>query len=686
MLLLLAASLLRQENFVRDAYGVPHVRAKDAVSAWRAMGFSVAQDRMWQLETSRRVSRGSMAVVFGPQYTQSDKETIQTGYTDAELTQQLAGLAPSSQAAFKAYADGVNDFLKSGPLPPEYAASGFEPEPWTTLDSAAIAVKLLRTFGRGGAGEVRNLALITYLKFRKETNGKVLDIVDDLAWREDPQAPTTIKGFPAPEIFPAVTRAETEKHLASLPDFSLIELLGGIRLAERQESTRVAQLFNAPYKSGSYAVLVPARESATGRPLLVNGPQMGMRAPSVVHECSISFPGFSATGIDVPGVPGIVVGHTKNIAWGLTSGVADTDDIVVDTNPVVISEDHPMIIPKDGVVVSVSRKRTADGPIIMQSGKGALVRRSAHWMAELRTYDSLAGLWTARNVKEADKSIATATMSFNVFMADTSGHTAYRYAGRVPIRAPGFDPRLPLPAGPAAAWRGFVPSDKMPHAYDPPTTTNWNDKPVPGWTNGDTPVWGRGFRGGELRRALPKGKLAIKDLEKAIWTIARRDETFPLFGQYFAGFDGWLLDGSVPAARYRAFVDRLREELFTTTMGNLVSPDNFKLALQPDLMAAALEGRTKFDYLAGRKASEVAAAALAKVPESLGAYMSGRAPNPGGEPVPYSNRGTFIQLVELLKAGPAGRSNLPPGNAERGAHSADQAELARTWTYKPMGF
>jgi penicillin amidase len=686
MLLLLAASLLRQENIVRDTYGVPHVRAKDATSAWRAMGFSVAQDRMWQLETSRRVSRGTMAEAFGPRFVQSDRETLQTGYTDAELQKQLDGLAPSSQAAFKAYADGVNDFLKAGPLPPEYAENKLTPEPWTTLDSAAIAVKLLRTFGRGGAGEVRNLALITYLKNRKETNGKVLDIVDDLAWREDPQAPTTLKGFPAPQVFPAVTRAETEKHLASLPDFGLIELLGGIRLAEKKESTRVAELVNAPFKSGSYAVLVPARESKTGRPLLVNGPQMGMRAPSVVHECSVSFPGFSATGIDVPGVPGIVVGHTKRIAWGLTSGVADTDDIVVDTKPVIVSRDSAFIAAKMSYATSVARMRTADGPIIMQSAKGALVRRSAHWMLELKTYDSLAGLWTARNVKDADKSIATATMSFNVFMADADGHTAYRYAGRVPIRAPGFDARLPLPAGPEAAWRGFVPSDKMPHAYDPPTTTNWNDKPVPGWTNGDTPVWGRGFRGGELRRSLPKGKLAIKDLEKAIWTIARRDETFPLFGQYFPGFDGWLLDGSVPAARYRAFVDRLREELFTTTVGNLVSPDNFKLALQPDLMSAALEGRTKFDYLVGRKASDVAAAALAKVPESLGAYLSGQVPNPGGTPVPYSNRGTFIELVELLKSGPSGRSNLPPGNAEHGPHSADQAELARTWTYKPMGF
>ena len=683
-MLALTVALLAQAPLARDAYGVPHVRAADAPAAWRAMGLAVAEDRMWQLETSRRAARGKMAAAFGPAYTQSDRETLQTFYTDDELRGQLASLAPSSQAAFRAYAQGVNDYLKAGDLPPEYAANGLVPEPWTELDSAAIAVKLLRTFGRGGAGEIRNLALLTYLKTRKGLDP--LDVLDDLAWREDPLAPTTLARFRSPTVFPAFTRAETERHLAALPDFSLFDLLGGLRVAERRESSRVAEAMGAPFKSGSYAVLVAARESATGRPLLLNGPQMGMRAPSVVHECSVSYPGFAVTGIDVPGVPGIVVGHTSRIAWGLTSGVADTDDIVVDKKPTVVTSDRPSIGVKNGTAVSVERKRTADGPILLELPKAAMVRRSAHWMSELATFDSLSGLWSARNVREADRAMRKATMSFNVFMADVEGHTAYRYAGRVPVRAPGFDPRLPLPAGPEAAWRGFVPPAQMPHAFDPPLVTNWNDKPAPGWTNGDTPAWGRAFRGGELRRALPKGKLAIADLEKAAWTIARRDDTYPSFGRYFPGFDGWLLDGSVPAARYRAFVERLREELFLPLVGNLVSPDNFRQALQPDLMLAALEGRTKADYLAGRKPADVVAAALAKVPATVAPYLSGTVPVPGGVPVPYANRGTFIEVVELLKAAPSGRSNLPPGNAERGPHATDQAELARTWTYKPMGF
>ena len=681
---MLALLVLTPSETTRDLYGIPHVRALGPDEAWRDMGYAVAEDRMWQLETSRRVARGTMAAAFGPAYVASDRETLTTGYTDAELKDQILALSGSSRRAIASYATGVNDFLKHGPLPPEYAANGLVPEPWTELDSAAIAVKLLRTFGRGGAGEVRNLALLTYLKARK--NPAPLDVLDDLVWPDDPAAPTTLRGFKAPRVFPPVTRAETERQLAALPEFNLFELLSGLRLAERRASTRVAQRFNAPYKSGSYAVLVPARESADGRPLLLNGPQMGMRAPSVVHECSVSFPGFAVSGIDVPGVPGIVVGQTKRIAWGLTSGVADTDDIVFDPKPTYVSEDQPRIMVKGGDAQVLDRRRTADGPAILVTDKGAMVRRSAHWMRELRTFDALAGLWSARNVRDADRAMQGATMSFNVFMADTGGHTAYRYAGLIPLRAKGFDSRLPLPAGPAARWRGFVPASKMPHAYDPPTLTNWNDKPVPGWVQGDTPVWGRLFRGAELRRSLPGGKLTPEDLQRAAFRIARREPTFPAFGRYLPGFDGSLLDGSVPAARYALFLDRLREELFLGSLGNLVSPENFRTALQPDLILAALEGRTKVDYLSGRKPADVVAAALARVPESAPPYLSGRIPVPGGEPIPYSNRGTYIEIIELFKDAPCGVANLPPGNAERGPHASDQAELARAWRYRPMGF
>ena len=58
---------------------------------------------------------------------------------------------------------------------------------------------------------------------------------------------------------------------------------------------------------------------------------------------------------------------------------------------------------------------------------------------------------------------------------------------------------------------------------------------------------------------------------------------------------------------------------------------------------------------------------------------------PGQPPIAYSNRGSYIQLVELRPGKAAwGRNVLPPGVAESGPHMLDQTALARSWLYKPM--
>ncbi len=157
-----------------------------------------------------------------------------------------------------------------------------------------------------------------------------------------------------------------------------------------------------------------------------------------------------------------------------------------------------------------------------------------------------------------------------------------------------------------------------------------------------------------------------------------------------AGFDGRLLDGSRQAATYVRFIAALREELLLGTTGNFISPDYFQLVGQPSVLLRALERRTKFDYLHGRSADEVVGKALQRAIGSATAngepvrFHADDIPVPGQPPIPYSNRGSFIQVVEILTGGPRGRDVLTPGVAESGPHAFDQVDLARSWLYKPM--
>ena len=465
MLICAVATLLIRQTpslITRGEYGVAYVNALSVDDAWRAMGYAVAQDRMWQMELSRRLARGKMAELLGPQYAASDKEVLQTEYTDDELKQQIDRLPTTLQNAFTQYAAGVNEFLEAGNLPPEFAKTGDKPSPWTPIDSAAIGVRLLQYFGRGGAGELRNMALLSYLQGRKPLKGHLTDVLDDFLWQNDPSSPTTVLAEDEPSrhpAFPALTKEITERHLAMLPKLGLLELLPGLSLAQRAKSTLLAERVGAPFKTGSYCMVVNGARSATGTPSLLSGPQMGFSDPSVVHEISIHAPGLDTVGMDIPGIPGVVIGHNRHLAWGLTSGVADTDDIIFYPKTAegyrYGTESRPLIAVsrtlhvKGGADQAVVQNRTSDGIVVLSTAAHGsdpgyfFARKSSYWMKELGSMTSFSSMWAASSAADADAAASKGTMSFNVFYATDAGDIGYRYAGIVPIRAQGWDPPLP---------------------------------------------------------------------------------------------------------------------------------------------------------------------------------------------------------------------------------------------------
>lgn len=719
----------------RDLYGVPRIDAPDLATAFRLAGRAVAEDRLWQMEMSRRIGRGRLAEVQGPSGVASDREVLLTGYTDAELDSQVNALPVEVREAWSAYADGVNEVIQERKacksLPEGYARLGFEPGPWTTTDSAAIAVQMAQRFGGGGAGELRNYALALYLK-TQPCKDKVFDVLDDFAWWNDPAAIPTVAAEDDPvkqrPTFRKPSRGETERQFASLPPSNMIELMPAVRLAEA-ESIRVASREHSVLaKTGSYAVVVSPTRSKTGYPILLSGPQMGFGAPSPVHEMAILTPSYRVSGLDVPGVPGVIVGHAPNVGIALTSGVADVQDIFFSRldgdgyaygrEKLAFETVNRTLKVKGEPDQTVVRRRTRFGPVLFESrqGKAVYSLRSTFAGRELEGFGLVFDIYRAKTAAEVDAAAAKIPVSFNLFYATTQGDIGYRYCGRVPLRADGVDPRFPTPGMPEYEWTGVIPADQMPHAANPKRGifANWNNKPVGWWPNGDTPLWGRIFRNATLLKAIPEGKLAIDDLERAAWTIARRDDEtdaqfHPMFQKALKGapldslrsdaagildaFDGWMVDGSAPASLYKECVRRLRRELLVPVTGNFVSDAIFDTVAQPTILWYALEGRSKYKYLGTRSASDVLRAAFEKAVdgfrETRGAdpglwrFQAGGIFVPEQPRIPYGNRGTFIQLLEM-RPKPIGRSVNPPGLAESGDHAFDQVPLARAWLYKPM--
>ena len=717
MISTLACLLAIQAPLTRDAYGVPIIRGKNMEEAMKWAGYATAQDRMWQMEMTRRGARSRLSEAFGKQYLEADKTQFQQFYTTPELQKQFDRLPGKMKSWFVAYTEGVNKYLSEGNLPAEYAKNELRAEPWTVLDSAAITINLLQLFGRGGAGELRNLAMYKYLELQPKISKRALDVFDDFAWQNDPNAIPTC--YPEddkvkPVTFPSPNASQTLKHLSILPDLGVFELLPGIRVVALDESKRQSEKLATPFKTGSYCVAINKSRSASGNPMLLSGPQMGFTIPSVVHEMSIHVPGVDVAGMDVPGIPGILIGATPDAAWGLTTGVADTEDIYlfktledgykvdnVNKKTTLTGYDIPV---KGEATQKVVRKDTEYGPIVYEVKPKftAFARKRVYAGRELQSYEAVAGLWTTKTKKEFDASTKRATMNFNCFIALKSGDIGWRYLGEVPMRSADFDPRFPLPATKAADWKGVIPFEQMPNVWNPKRgwIGNWNNKPASWWPNLDTPAWGESFRNNVLVSYLqPSGKKSLKDIEDVVSTLAINHETWNTLSAFltpenkgstgaFDAFHGAMLNGSADAALYQRFISELRNVLFLPTTNNFAGADNFALVAQPDVMAKALRKETKFDYLGKRTPGEVIQEAYARAQKAVGTkvFEASTIPVPGGtgiEPIPYRNRGTYIQIIELGKV-PNGRNVVTPGVAAVGPHSYDQADLARNFTFKPM--
>jgi penicillin amidase len=723
-------------EILRGPHGVPHVFAETLDGAFYSAGYAVAQDRLYQMDLSRRSSLGQLAGLTGSSAVASDTSAIKFGYTSEEYAEMFAALPPQARAALASYAQGVTAWIeeaaRTGKLPPQYG--GAKPRAWDVVDSLAISVNLARQFGRFGAGEIRNLLLTTLVQ--DKAKGNLAKLVDDFLWQNDPAAIATVSPaddpFKGASPFPRQKAGVLEAHLKLLPKANPLELLPGIRIEEQSDLKEMAAQVGAPYKWGSYCVVVSKERSANGEPILMNGPQMGFAVPSIVHQISISCPQYTAVGMDVPGIPGVLVGHSPKAAWGFTSGVADTDDVFfVKLDPKDSSrywfhggwrefQVTEVALPvKGGQPASAKREMSEYGPVIIKSPATgvAYVRKSSIWGQEALNIARILDLPSAASASDFRSIALGLTANMNLFCATASGDSAWFFCGRVPLRSPNADPRFPTPGDGAHDWTGILSPQKMPFVINPKSglIANWNNKPVSWWPNFDTPVWGRIFRNETLLKALPARPLSPQDLEAAARTIATGDNEQSYFVPdllkaaaevrlpreatealvYLRGWDGKAYDASVAPALYNAWLDALREDLFTDKLGSLGGPANFRLAAQPTIVWNALHKKTRLDYLEGRSAAEVMrrsfVRAVSNLSKRLGPnpaawqYAADRIPWKGLPETLYSNRGTYIQIVGF-GSGPIGRFVAPPGVSENpdSPSYSDQASLAANWAYFPM--
>jgi penicillin amidase len=507
-------------QIVRDAYGVPSVTAGSEHDAWWGAGYAAAQDRLFELELFRRASEGRLATLAGSSRIGDDTVVRQDLYRSEELDAMYAALPADLRDRFVAYRDGVNAWIshtRTSPLdlPGEFLVTVGAPAPWSVHDSVALGVYLARTIPTNADPESVELA---NMRAVQESGPKALDALVPL---RTPGAVTSVPRtqglFPSqPGRTPAMERAARRRSLRyvrTLPFPTHPIDAAGVASGAADAGSRGGKPQPILRLGGSYMFAI--RRSSDRHALLFNGPQLGFTAPEKLMELELHAPGMDLRGMTAPGIPLIAAGFNGHVAFGVTTGASDTDDLYAEQlvpghaeqyvfrgqvrqmdcrtetiayqNPAsgLISFSHPKL-PTAG---SVKRRfcRTLHGPVEARAGHVAYARRYAAWGLELETLRALAAVDKAKDIREVDRAIRTATWNENLIAADDAGNIGYWHPGLFPLRPTGWDERLPYPGTGQAEWRGLLSRRQIPSAINPRQgwLASWNNLPSAGWTSGD---------------------------------------------------------------------------------------------------------------------------------------------------------------------------------------------------------
>lgn len=555
----------------RDAFGIPHIEAPSMGGISYGTGYALAHDRPFLLSAIRLTAQGRASELLGEGSLDADVAQRRDFFDAQDVRRQLAELSPERRAELRAFSDGVNDGwaeVKTNveERPALWDALSYDPEPWTPFDSVSVtALFTYTTFaGEGGGGQLRNAALLHRLVAR-EGRRKGTQTWNDLVWKNDPRAPTVIPKGEGTRPRRSVTTEKPGPAQRRLADEfgAALNRSATRRDAEALRVKRAIAKLPIP-KIGSYAAALAGSRTRSGGGVLVGSPQAGFTAPSVFWQIAQHSPGRDCTGFTVPGLgPWVGVGFCNRHSWSLVAGNigeqvdnyverVDPDDArryrfegewrTMDVRRETFKVNR--CVPPLCATASPPRTETrtfedtVHGPVVdRQPAAGiAITQRRAQRGNFAGSLEALARWNTARSVTEFDKATDLANASYNLVYADADGHILYRFTGLQPVRAVGWDRRLPASGTGEAEWRGYLPDRAMPRVLDPKSgilvaNQGIESKPVDWWPSASSVGIGQAsrVRGNRqlLGRAGPVDVPALKRLNPEL--LERVDSITPIF-------------------------------------------------------------------------------------------------------------------------------------------------------------
>ncbi|MFF3785083.1 penicillin acylase family protein [Streptomyces sp. NPDC001933] len=557
-------------TITRDkATGVPHIKGTTRYGTEFGAGFAAGQDRLWLMDLFRHIGRGELTSFAGGALANQGLEQQfwpQAPYTEADLEAQVEYIkthegarGEQAMADAQAYVDGINAYRtksKNGRyFPGEYVLTGKvdaitnvgEIQPFKLTDLISIASVVGGQFGGGGGGEVQ-AALSLLAAQQKYGVAEGTKVWESFRQREDPEAVLTIHdgtSFPyagkpgkargtalpdagsvtaEPVIYDRTGSAGTDKKAPVKAPAPLKKAQGIYDDGVIPEDSLPGSGSGAQKRGMSNALLVSGKNTASGNPIAVFGPQTGYFAPQLMMLQELQGPGISARGVSFAGVGMYIqMGRGQDYAWSATSAGQD----ITDTYAIDLCEPDGSTPTKDSThyvyhgactaMETLEHTNSWKPTVADSTAKGSYrmqVRRTNYGIVTHRatvggkpvaytslrtTYrheaDSIIGFQMLNDpsyVKDAasfQRAAGNIDYAFNWFYAD-SRTASYYNSGMNPVRAAGVDPALPVRAARAYEWQGYEPAANTaaytpfaahPHSSGQDYYISWNNKQAKGY-------------------------------------------------------------------------------------------------------------------------------------------------------------------------------------------------------------
>jgi penicillin amidase len=450
------AGLSERVEILLDKHGIPHIYAQTERDAIFAQGYMHARDRLWQMEQNRRIASGTLSELYGESALDVDRFSRIVGFRRAAQA-EAEQMDAETRATVEAYVAGINAYMEAnlGRLAAEFNLLRHTPERWQVVDVVALYKLFGWSLSINWESELTRLQLMSAL-------GPIR------AAELEPDYP---------EKTPIIMEA--------LDSYEMVRLLSTAGLL-MNEYEKIRQWVGQPAPGmGSNSWVVAPKHTQTRRAILCNDPHLALQIPGIWYENALHSPTLEVSGVSYPGIPGVLIGHNEEIAWGLTNAYVDVQDLYIER----ADGENPTRFEYQGAwedaevleeTIQVRRQTephvervviTRHGPLISSFLKESdLQPLSLRWMGHTPGH-GLRSILNLNRAQDWDAFVKALTdwglAPQNISYADKDGNIGYLLAGAIPVRrqnlglvpAPGWDG--------AHEWAGTVPAHELPRLFNP---------------------------------------------------------------------------------------------------------------------------------------------------------------------------------------------------------------------------